>query len=372
MKRQLLLSVLVLFALALMTQAQSDLPALEDLDEGWNAIATDGVCSAGTPYQFYARSSPTSDNLLIFFNGGGACWFGQACDIERSPNIHVPFADEESNNPNLGDGIFALDNAQNPFADYDMVFLPYCTGDVFIGGGETVYTYMAGDEEVSVTTFHNGFENSMTVLDWTTEAFATPARVFVAGSSAGAIGSSFYAGFVAEHYGDVPVVLLADAAGGYNSPDLADTFRAWDTASILPDWDVYAGETNDTLTFEDFYIASANHNDNLTIAQYNTAYDETQVAFTTVLGDPVDSFTLPQRILHHYIEIESAVDTFYAYTAGGDVHTILRSPVFYTYSVEGVDFRDWVADLAQGNPVDDVSCVDDVLGCAPAPDDSDE
>jgi len=351
--------------------AQNALPAAADLDEGWHAIPTGGLCSAGTPYQFYARTSAASDDLLIYFNGGGACWFGQACDLNSQPNVHSPFADMDGNNPSLAHGIFAENRADNPFRDYHMVVLPYCTGDVHIGAGERFYSYRdAEGGEVTINTFHNGFANSTTVLEWVYRNFSSPSQVVIGGSSAGAIGSSFYAGLVAEHYADVPVVLLADAAGGYNPPNLADTFNAWDTAAILPDWPEYKGETNDSLTFEDFYIASASHSPNLTIAQYNAAEDRVQYNFSYLLGDRIGSFSLAQRILNHYVEIESGVDDFHSYTAGGTVHTILVSPVFYEYEVEGARFVDWVDDLVNGRPVRDISCVNEPAGCAAAPGES--
>lgn len=357
-----------LFSLSSAALAQQALPSVADLGSGWNAIPTGGLCSAGTPFQFYVRDSAASDNLLIYFNGGGACWFGQACDLNSQPNVHSPFADMDANNPNFGGGIFALDNADNPFRDYDMVFVPYCTGDVHVGGGEQFYSYTnAEGGEVTINTYHNGYLNSTTVLDWTYQNYDAPERVVIGGSSAGAIGSSFYAGMVAEQYADAPVVLIADAAGGYNSPDLKNTFNAWNTAAILPAWPDYAGKTNDTLTFEDFYIASARHSPNLTIAQYNTAEDEVQYNFSYLIGDPPGSFSLAQRIFNHYVEIESAVDTFYSYTAGGTVHTILRSPLFFSYAVEGMPFVNWVDDLINGRAVRDVSCVNEPRGCVPAP-----
>lgn len=145
------------------------------------------------------------------------------------------------------------------------------------------------------------------------------------------------------------------------------TFNAWNTAAILPDWPEYAGETNDSLTFEDFYIASALHSPNLTIAQYNAAEDETQISFNLLIGDAPNSFSLPQRIFNHYVEIESATNTLHTYTAGGEEHTILGSPIFYSYSVEGVKFVDWLAALIQGQPMRDISCVNEVAGCTPAP-----
>ncbi len=348
--------------------AQSGLPSLSSLDQGWNTIETDGVCSAGTPYQFYVRPSAQNSDVLVFFNGGGACWFGEACDLNAQPNVHSPFADMEQNNPAFGDGIFDYDNPANPFADYTAVFVPYCNGDVHIGGGEQTYTYENQEgEEVTVTAYHNGYENSQTVLEWVYGNFSAPDKVVVSGSSAGAIGGSFFSGLVAEHYSQVPIVLIADAAGGYGTPNLPVVHEAWNTASILPSWEEYAGESNQSITFEDFYIASANHNPNLTIAQYNAAEDAVQKSFTYLIGDPPGTFSLPQRILNNYQKIESAVDNFYSYTAGGDTHTIMRSDYFYSYEVEGIRFVDWVAALINGEAVADVSCVNLSEGCADAP-----
>jgi hypothetical protein len=348
--------------------AQTSLPELENLSSAWNTVATNGVCSAGTPYQFHVKPSSNSNNLLIFFNGGGACWFGEACDLDSEPNIHTPFADADVNNPRFSDGIFNLSNPENPFSDYNMVFLPYCTGDVFIGSGPRVYSYTDDSgEQQQYTTYHNGYTNSMEVIEWIYQNFQQSDQIIVAGSSAGAIGSSFYSGLVANHYATTPITLIADGAGGYGSPNLAIPYRAWDTASILPDWPEYSGFTNENLTFEDFYIASSTHNDNLTLAQYNTAHDEVQLSFTHVLGDQPGSFTLPQRILNNYQVIESSVDNFYSYTAGGTVHTILRSPLFYEYEVEGIPFVEWVTDLINKRAISDVSCVKESRGCSQAP-----
>ena len=349
-------------------QAQSSAQQEDDSQGTWDTVATEGVCSSGTPFQFYVKDSPSSDELLIFFNGGGACWFGEACDLASQPNIHSPFADMPQNNPASMKGIFDFSNSENPFAEFDMVYLPYCTGDVHLGAGPTEYRYKnpAGDE-VEVTAFHNGYENSTTVLKWSYEKFPAPTKVVLAGSSAGAIGASFYAGLVAEHFNETDVVLLGDAAGGYGSPLLSRTHSAWKTASILPNWPEYAGKSDMNLTFEDYYIASANHNPNLTIAQYNAANDQTQVMFTQVIGDPAGSFSLHQRLLNNYVRIESEVDEFYSYTAGGTVHMILQDDIFYQYKVENERFVDWMSKLIDGSKPADISCVREAVGCAAAP-----
>ena len=353
---------------ATMVNAQTDLPTISDLHSGWNIVSTDGVCSTGTPFQFFARPMVDSTELLVYFNGGGACWFGEACDVNSQPNVHTPYADMEINNPANMDGIFAFENPENPFANYSVVVVPYCNGDVHIGGGEQSYTYLNNlGDSVNLTVFHNGFKNSTTVLGWVYRNFPSPNKVVVSGSSAGAIGGSFYAGLVSEHYSSTPVILIADAAGGYASPKTYLTFEAWDVASILPDWPEYKDETNKSLTFQDFYIASANHNKNLTIAQFNTAEDIVQYSFSHLIGDTPGSFSLPQHIFTNYLEIENDTEEFFHYTAGGRAHTIMGSPEFYSYSVEGVRFVEWVANLVRGNPVDDISCVRELVGCENAP-----
>ena len=360
--------IALILMLPITASAQTNLPSADSLGEGWNTLESDGLCSAGTPFQFYAKTSDAGNDLLVFFNGGGACWFGQACDLNSEPNIHSPFSDMDANNPNASEGIFDFENTENPFADYDMVFVPYCTGDVHIGSGERDYTYKnASGTEINYTAHHNGFENSMESLNWIYDNFTAVDNIVVAGSSAGAIAASFYSGLIAEHYPSSPVVVLADAAGGYRTPLLPVTLTAWDTAAILPAWEEYAGETNDSLTFEDFYIASENHNSNLRLAQYNAAEDEVQKSFTHVIGDAPGSFSLPLRILTNYQEIEGATDELSSYTAGGDVHTILRSEIFYEYEVEDTRFVDWVQDLVDGKQVQDISCVDDAAGCGEAP-----
>ena len=61
------------------SSAQNSMPSVQSLDENWNSIATSGVCSAGTPHQFYVKAAAESSELLIFFNGGGGCCLG---DVE--------------------------------------------------------------------------------------------------------------------------------------------------------------------------------------------------------------------------------------------------------------------------------------------------
>jgi len=55
-------------------------------------------------------------------------------------------------------------------------------------------------------------------------------------------------------------------------------------------------------------------------------------------------------------DIRREVGNYRSYIAGGDMHTILLRPEFYTQTVGDKTVRDWVAALANGEPVADVAC----------------
>ena len=58
---------------------------IEDVVDGgntynWQRVELPGtVCSNGSQYRFWYYDSPTSNNLLISFEGGGACWDYPSC-----------------------------------------------------------------------------------------------------------------------------------------------------------------------------------------------------------------------------------------------------------------------------------------------------
>ena len=53
-------------------------------------------------------------------------------------------------------------------------------------------------------------------------------------------------------------------------------------------------------------------------------------------------------------DIGGRVPWFRSYTAPGRTHTILRSNSFYTLTVSGVAFKDWLTGMLDGDPVEDV------------------
>ena len=63
---------------------------LSGLEPGWNVIEPGGdtVCSDGTPYKFFVRPG-AADKLMVYFQGGGACWTGGTCDPDLKPTYYI-------------------------------------------------------------------------------------------------------------------------------------------------------------------------------------------------------------------------------------------------------------------------------------------
>ncbi len=148
------------------------------LAQGWNAV--DGMlCADGSPTGL-GVSLGTRNRVLVVLSGGGACWSGScAASVPRGPFGATEFAVFAS----FAAGTI-LDRSLpgNPFADWNLVFVPYCTGDVHAGGDVTM-TY------AGVSWRHHGRANLDAAVARIAAAFPAPEKVAVAGFSAGGFGA---------------------------------------------------------------------------------------------------------------------------------------------------------------------------------------
>lgn len=351
--RTLLLAGCLLGAWAVVAQSP---PARALGDAGWTIVEPGGdtACSDGSPYRFFVRrADPT--RLLVYFQGGGACWFGDNCDPHLNPSYKPTVRDDE---PQRHRGIFDLEHPDNPFAAHTMVMVPYCTADVHLG--DAVVTYQAPEAEGhpahELTIHHQGLANAHAALSWTFARVTDPEAVFVTGSSAGAIPSPYYAWLIADAYPNARVAQLGDGAGGYRRESEATFGRMaqWGTLAHLRRHPEFADVSDDAFTYESLYIAAAQRHRDVVFAQYDAAEDGVQKRFLAMGGSATD--TLLPGLLANHADIRAAVDNFRVYIAGGDSHTVLARPEFYSFHVGGVRVRDWVAALARFEPVDDVIC----------------
>ncbi|MGH7328807.1 MAG: pectin acetylesterase-family hydrolase, partial [Polyangiaceae bacterium] len=128
-------------------------------NETWTWIDVPGTaCGDGSPTGVGVNLTDKSDDVMIFLEGGGACWDGESCWGVASTSFYMNGygATELATDPQIA-AIFTLDrsDADNPFRDKNLVFVPYCTGDSHSGNAITTLDY-AG---IAHATHFVGYEN---------------------------------------------------------------------------------------------------------------------------------------------------------------------------------------------------------------------
>jgi Pectinacetylesterase len=307
-------------------------------------------CAHDSSYAFFVHKGD-DHRLAIFLNGGGACWNSMNCDLHARPTYHAQL--DSTDIPDTQGGLFDLSNPRNPIKSYTIVFIPYCTGDVFLGGRTVSYVSTdttGASHQIQVR--HQGRANADLAVAWVEAHYAAPQLVFIAGSSAGAIPSPFYASQVARHYPEARIVQLGDGAGGYRAPAIPGILALWGATALLRTDSAYRGVDSASLTFETIYQVSARAAPQVTFAQYNSAEDGVQLSFLALLG--VRGVKLAGLLAANLTDIRQVNPALRTYTSPGPMHTILRRPEFYSLTVDGVAVRDWVADLLDGKHVSDV------------------
>ncbi len=315
----------------------------EQLGAGWNQVNPGGesICGRGEPYSFHVREG-ASNNLLIYFQGGGMCWNDQTCNASTTTfDDSINPADPSDNPMVYSAGVMHTENGENPFRDYDIAFINYCTGDMHTGNTVNQYNF----EGHQFTVNHKGAVNAAAALDWLYNYFPATESVFVSGCSAGAVGAAYWATNIFAHYPSARHALLGDSGSGWRG-GIGNSFALWNTQ--------YLGIAPQNLSIETFYQTTAATFPASQVAQVNTAYDETQAFFNHV-GFTSQSYN---NALTATLRASNRYANFRSYTGWGNIHCLTPRTEMYTVQTNGVRFLDWMTSLASGQPVSNVQCRD--------------
>ena len=314
----------------------------------WSRVSPGGdtMCSDGSEF-FFLTHAGDPDKLVFFLEGGGGCSESSSCDPEGQPTYKMTLQDQ----PMPATGIFDFDNSENPFSDYSMVYVPYCTGDVHIGDNDAVYQRPNGE---TFTVHHRGWPNAKAALDWVFDRSFAPDAIFVTGESAGAIPTPIYASLLADQYGNARIVSLGDGAGGYRyeRPVTSQQDR-WQMFNFVTQVPGFGDLTPENWSFEQLYIQAGQAFPEITLARFDFASDAAQSWF---LGSNSENETLLENLHENNADISKSLSDFRTFIAPSDAHTVLGKRAFYSLSVNDTRLRDWVADLAIGERVDDILC----------------
>jgi hypothetical protein len=196
------------------TPAQQELPPLGEpltaTANTWTWIDfPDSVCDDGTPTGIGVNLSDKSQDLLIFLMGGGACWDYESC-VTSSTSTHGPFGSKQFDGTK---GLFGLGGildrkAKSPFAGYNLVFVPYCTGDVHAGDKVTRYEDGAGKMK---DFHHKGQPNLVAFLKRLAATVKSPSKLVVSGSSAGGFGAALNYDLIRRYFPKARGYLIDDS-----------------------------------------------------------------------------------------------------------------------------------------------------------------
>jgi len=175
------------------------------------------LCRDGTSTGIGVSPSASGDStkLMIFLEGGGACFNATTCGVNPAHFDAVTFAAQflgvESNA-----GIFARSDPKNAVADWNMVYVPYCTGDVHAGNATDVTVPGVLGKQQFV-----GYANVAQYLSRIVPTFSNATRVLLTGHSAGGFGAALDFVQVSRAFGSVPVDLVDDSGPLMENPYLA-------------------------------------------------------------------------------------------------------------------------------------------------------
>lgn len=171
----------------------------------WTYVPFEGSsCMNQTSFGIGVNLNPDSDNVVVYFQGGNLCFDFLSCIVVANPDGFSAATLNPSVNA-LNNGIFARDDAANPVADWNFVFVPYCSGDLHAGNIRDSYR---GNDYL-------GYSNTTQFLGRIVPTFESSNKVLITGSSAGGFGAMANFGQAVDAWGSrgsaAKLYLLDDA-----------------------------------------------------------------------------------------------------------------------------------------------------------------
>ncbi len=309
-------------------------------------------CGDGSPYAFWVQLPPAGSspsNVAVHMQGGGVCVLQSQCErvAADSPGLLDALGDEFN-----ASGIFNPDPAQNAFADWTKIFLPYCTQDVFTGGGVlqdfgtvSIERYGARNARAALRVLRNILAGKMN--DTSADGYRPDLlQVMFSGSSAGGFGVMFNLHHLIDEERWVNTTSLNDAALGLDTGTplgvgaLGSIAQAgWATRLTQPPYclggDCVVGP-----------VLNAAHSERLLATPtqqliiLSNQVDGTQVSTT---GWP-DTVSFVNEVRAQYCAAETLPGVRYFLDATpSSVHTYLTSNTrYFSSEIAGVTLSDWV------------------------------
>jgi hypothetical protein len=338
-------------------------------------------CIAGTDYSVFTKAGDPK-KLLIFLQGGGACWqnFYQCNLFAAGPAGQAP--PEQPPFP----GVFDTSSPDNPFADHSVVYMPYCDGSAFGGDKDVVDPLWQAYIENRLgldpgtgpsTRYHRGVRNQSAGMDVAGELFPRAKQITVMGHSAGGVGVAAFAPFLARFVfgNNAKLTVFNDAGpivvnlGNPPAPHCADIAcfsvlaRAsdWDFAKFYPQSCIADGRCNAFGQQTGIIDWRLDNDGTIREAFYETDSDATNRFFAQGDGTLMPPDVYRELIVTEHGALQNAHPKRYKrfIVSGDDTHGAVqgaaRSPcspnpqpfLFYTQDANGTLLSKWTTEFVR-------------------------
>lgn len=292
------------------------------------------LCLSGKPYTMATRDEGTED-LMIFLQGGGACWFDLCAATEEAGPGIPPF------------GILNPDPASNnPLAGISTVYFPYCDGGLFASDAD-----VDSDDDGAADRFHRGLHNLSAGLDVAVRSFPAPRRIVLVGVSGGGFGTLFALPLVRYLYPGVPIDVINDSGLGITRPDEPQWIQQiadyWNINSFFPASCPECKPVGSSAAIINWQLQE---DPDVRLGMLSYTQDSTIGTFFLGLSGPAFEAVLRPTVA----DVEAVnPERMRSFLRAGGAHTFLLD---LSTSVEGVTVADWVSAMLEG-PADDWNSV---------------
>ena len=318
------------------------------LDKTWTYVEfPETKCRDGSPAGIAVSLNSASKGLMIYLEGGGACFDSITC-LANPRNAAGGRTEKTA-------GIFDRGRVENPVRDWNFVYVPYCTGDTH--GGTKENGMVAG---VSGPQQFVGQLNLKAFLQRVVPTLPEPTDVLLTGVSAGGFGAAQNGALVQRHYPKVKIRIIDDSGPPLSVEVVPECLQqkwreTWGLDnSVLADCGADCPNPNDFS--QAFGILGAKVFNDRPTGLIESARDSVIAGFYgaglnmctgTALLNSVPA-ALFQSDLLAFREKVRQYENFSTYIPDSTQHTWLGGPTFYTANTGGVALVDWVRKIIAG------------------------
>jgi len=210
----------------------------------WTWYTVSGAkCADGSATGFAINPLSTGNGkVMVFLDGGGFCADKTSCtppfktatyltynsstfatemtsSSSKNETVNVALFGSYTWNKTLGTrGIWDRTSSSNPFQNYNYVFIPNCTADMFLGNRHDTSSAFPSVRKPSQEYFV-GYANFQLFAQQVQGAFPSPPSIALIGGSAGGIGTLYNYPQLKALYPNTPMTVLSDSGPAFWTGD---------------------------------------------------------------------------------------------------------------------------------------------------------